>query len=101
MCLQQSRVAYRFKPKCTIFLYVKDAMVQWSKQTAESTRHIMCQLHTELTFVSIGATCMEGCIQHEPGLAFASRCRGHDSVHTRACREGREGEEERTDIQTI
>lgn len=69
MCLQQSRVADRFKPKCTVFLYVKGAMVQWSKQTAESTRHIVCQLHTELTFVSTGATRMEGCMQSEPGLA--------------------------------
>lgn len=40
ICLQQSRLADRFEPECAIFLHVEDAVVQWSKQTSESMRHI-------------------------------------------------------------
>lgn len=51
VCLQQFRVADHFEPECTIFLYVKDAIVQWSKHTTKSMKAIMSA--TQKTHVSV------------------------------------------------
>lgn len=73
-CLQQSGVADPFEPERATFLYVKEAVVQRSKQRAEGTRHVACRLHAELTRASRGAMRTEGHLRLGPGPPSSRLC---------------------------
>lgn len=101
MCLQQFRVADRFEPECAIFLYMKDAMVQWSKHTAKSMKDIMSA--TQKTHVSVKRSNLQRGAHHGPGLTSSLFCLPLQRAHQGACQsvlgreESRKGEKRYSD----